>query len=191
MVARGALRVLLGHYLACDPRRVRFRKGAQGKPYLEEGSESRRISFNMSHSGKIALYALTPVREIGVDIELVRPHQPALELAERFFARGEVAALRVLPEREREGSFFACWTRKEAYLKATGMGLSTPLDRFEVSIDPDDTTVRLTIPSDPAEAARWSLHGLRLIGGYASALAVEDNEAFPWHLTCREFLHAD
>jgi 4'-phosphopantetheinyl transferase len=157
-VGRGLLRTILGRYLDRDPASIRFVVNAHGKPGLDPASGvDPTLRFNLAHSGSMVLYALTRGRDLGVDIEKVRPDFGGEALAGRFFAPGEVAALRALPESDRTLAFFHGWTRKEAYIKAKGKGLAIPLDEFEVSIGPACPARLLSTSPDPDEAARWSL----------------------------------
>jgi 4'-phosphopantetheinyl transferase len=131
------------------------------------------LRFNVSHSQGVALYALTRGREVGVDIEFVREDFARFDIAERFFSTREVSALRALPTEQHTAAFFDCWTRKEAYIKARGEGLSHPLHSFAVSLAPGETAALLWTDTDPQEAARWSLVGLFPGESYRAALAVE------------------
>jgi 4'-phosphopantetheinyl transferase len=162
--------VLLGRYLGRSPESLRFVVNAHGKPGLDLDIP---IRFNLTHSGPWALYAVTLGREIGVDIERIRPDFGGDAIAGRFFAPGEVAELQSLPDDSRPLAFFHGWTRKEAYIKAKGKGLALPLDQFEVAIAPGRPVALLATLPDPAEAARWSLVELPAEPGYVAALCVE------------------
>jgi 4'-phosphopantetheinyl transferase len=167
VVARGFLRVLLGRYLDSDPKQLKFTYGAYGKPALGEGL----LRFNMSHSHGLALYALTEGRDIGVDVEYMRADFTSDDIARRFFSPFEVETLCGLPAEERVASFFRCWTRKEAYIKATGRGLSQPLDGFDVTLGPGDSAALLR--TEDGSHKRWSMANVEVGPGYAGALAVE------------------
>lgn len=172
MAARAALRSVLGLYLEVDPSAVRLAGGPAGKPRLEDDPG---IEFNLSHSEDLAVVAVTRGRPVGVDVERMRRGIPYERLAERFFAPSEVTALRGLPPRVRSAGFFACWTRKEAWLKASGRlesGLPSALPRFAVSVEPHPATLAVTLEGDPDEGSRWSLVDLRVGPGYAGAVAV-------------------
>src|SRR5208282_2181592 len=119
------LRVLLGHYLGVAPGGIEFSYGPKGKPRLAAPVDVR---FNISHSGGLALFAFTLDCEIGVDVEHIRPLRDMQEIASRFFCAEEATELMSLPAHGREQAFYLCWTRKEAYLKAVGEGLSEPID---------------------------------------------------------------
>jgi 4'-phosphopantetheinyl transferase len=136
VVCRGLLRVLLGRYLSCHPGRLRFAYGAHGKPALAGGAAAGRLCFNVAHSEGLALIAVARGREVGVDLECLRPETATEQLATSCFSARELEALRALPQQVRTEAFFRCWTRKEAYLKATGTGLSLGLDRFDVTLRP-------------------------------------------------------
>jgi 4'-phosphopantetheinyl transferase len=176
-VSRALLRVLLGRYLDRDPSRLEFRPGPQGKPALAGAAP---LSFNVSHSFGVALIAVRASGEVGVDLEQVRPFENDLGLAGRFFCAAEAAALRALGDERRE-AFFHVWTRKEAYLKASGVGLSGGLERVEVSVPPDDPPRVLRIDGAAEAARRWSLRALAPLPGYVGALALE---AHDYRLRC-------
>lgn len=168
VVGRGVLRTLLGRYLNTRPGALRFTYNARGKPKLA-GAD---LQFNVTHSGGIALFAVTRAAPVGIDVERVRPNVTDDRIAERFFAPEEVDALRALDPSDRHEAFFRCWTRKEAFVKACGEGLSLALDRFVVSLSPDVAPALLETKDDPNEANEWSLHELRPGPGYIAALAV-------------------
>lgn len=171
-VARGALRIILSRYIDVPPERIRFSINRYGKPSVQSGLCDSVLRFNVAHSGAIALYALTTDREIGIDIEYVT-RGAGLELAESFFSPAEASMLhRVAPE-ARTVAFFDCWTRKEAYIKARGEGLSHPLRRFTVSLMPGQPASLLATNDDPQEASRWTLIELFPGREYRAALAVE------------------
>lgn len=178
---RGALRTILAGYLGRRPEEIRFTYTNYGKPLLTGANEALR--FNLSHSHGLALLAVTLGREIGVDIEFIRDNleRDGELLAERFFSPREVATLRSLPPEMRREAFFHCWTRKEAYIKAHGMGLSLPLDQFDMTLHPEEPAALLATRHDPAEARRWSMRSLLPAEGYVGALAVEGHS---WRLEC-------
>jgi 4'-phosphopantetheinyl transferase len=170
---RGLLRWLLGAYLAAPPESLAFSYSARGKPALQPAARQASIAFNLSHSDDLALFAFARAERLGVDVERIRPDIACTELAERYFSPSEAAALRRLSQEQQQAAFFETWTRKEAYIKATGEGLSTPLDQFDVSLGPQAAAVLISINGSRAEAARWSLHALQPAAGYAAALAIE------------------
>ncbi len=181
-LARGALRAILGGYLEVDPRSVVFNYGPQGKPRLAGGSSGLR--FNVAHSGELALIAVSRGRELGVDVEYMRSLTWAGEIAGRFFSPREAATFRSLPAHLAQAAFFACWTRKEAYIKARGGGLSIPLDGFEVSFGPGNPAVLLDVQGDPSEASRWGMAELQPAPGYAGALVAQGKD---WHVSLRDW----
>lgn len=184
--ARGAMRFLLAGYLACRPEEVRFTYSNYGKPRLMDADSSSDFRFNLTHSHGLALLAVTRGRDIGVDVERIREMERDGEaLAERFFSPREVAVLQSLLPQLRREAFFHCWTRKEAYIKAQGKGLSLPLDQFDVSLHPDEPAALLATQHDPPEVQRWSLQNLLPGEGYAGALAVEGHS---WRLWCGEWI---
>jgi 4'-phosphopantetheinyl transferase len=173
IVARGVLRFILSRYLDSTPELIRFSYNRYGKPALDTTAGDESLRFNVSHSGGLALYAVTRDHEIGLDIEAVRADFASLEIAERFFSASEVATLSALPAEQQTAAFFNCWTRKEAYIKALGEGLSHSLQSFAVSLIPGELAALLSSEEDPAEPARWSLVELHPGAGYAAALAFE------------------
>lgn len=173
IVARGLLRMILGRYLDREPSQLRFDYSPYGKPALASESGGETLRFNVSHSHGLALYAVTRGREIGIDVEYIRADVASEQIAERFFSSREVAVLRALPVEAQAEAFFNCWTRKEAYIKARGEGLSLPLDQFDVSLVPGEPAALLSTRPDPHEASRWSLQELTPGPGYVAALAVE------------------
>ncbi|HET9526644.1 MAG TPA: 4'-phosphopantetheinyl transferase superfamily protein [Pyrinomonadaceae bacterium] len=171
VVARGFLRVLLGRYLQIDPEHLQFSYGAWGKPALDGELRESQLRFNMSHSHGMALYAIAERREIGVDVEHVRADFASENVARRFFSPFEVGVLCELPAHDRVAGFFRCWTRKEAYIKATGRGMSQPLDGFDVTLGSEEAVALLR--NDDGSHERWKLVDIAVAPGYAGALAVE------------------
>ncbi len=191
VVARGALRFLLGTYLDTGPESITFAYMERGKPVLDERHRSHLV-FNVSHSQELALIAVSTGGDLGVDVEALRPMPDAADIAERFFSPVERAALRALPAASRDEAFFACWTRKEAYIKAIGDGLTCPLDTFDVSCAPDEPARLLAISHASAqETKHWSLIGFRPTDGYVGAVAVRQpvwsGEAMAPALTLHRF----
>ena len=174
-ITRGVLRRLAGHYLGRPPAELRFRAGAHGKPHLS-GTDAGSLTFNVSHSGTVVLIALAHRAKVGVDIEswASRIDGPGIDrIADSAFSAHERGALRALAPSERRAAFFAIWSRKEAYIKATGLGVSAGLRHFDVSHDPGDARLiadraRGTGPAD------WVLHDLAPASGYSAALATDD-----------------
>jgi 4'-phosphopantetheinyl transferase len=182
VASRGLLRVLLARYSGTRPDAQEIVADADGKPRLGGRCGQGRIRFNVSHSGDLWACAVALHREVGLDVEAMRPDRHADRIAERYFAPAEVAALRALPEPERAAAFHRCWTRKEAFLKAKGIAVTVPLDSFEVTLGPGEPARLLATRPDPAEATRWRLHDLDFGSGFAGALCVEGEarEVRPW-----------
>jgi 4'-phosphopantetheinyl transferase len=134
VVARGLLRELLGRYLHQAPAGLEFSYGRHGKPFLSGKDASSQLCFNLSHSSNLVVYAIARERNLGIDVEHMRPESAGEDIARRYFSAREVSDLQSLPPEARVEGFFQCWTRKEAYLKATGMGLQIALDSFAVSL---------------------------------------------------------
>jgi 4'-phosphopantetheinyl transferase len=181
IVARGVLRTLLGRYLDRAPESLSFSYTTNGKPALASEPGADPIRFNLSHSHGTALYAVTRGREVGVDLEFIRGDLEAEQIAERYFSHREIVTLRALPTSLQKYGFFLCWTRKEAYIKARGEGLSMPLDQFDVSLIPGEPAALLSTKPDSDEARRWSLQNLTPACGCAAALATEGRD---WTLSC-------
>jgi 4'-phosphopantetheinyl transferase len=186
IVGRGVLRSILGRYLDLEPRACIFSYGSKGKPSLAPElvkgvPQAVDLRFNLSHSGGLALFAFTYGRDLGVDIEQRRELEDAERIARRFFSRGEVQVFCALPMSLRMQGFFNCWTRKEAYIKATGDGLSMPLDCFEVSLLPGEPARFLRVQGEPAAALRWFLRELQPASDYVAAVCVEGQG---WTLQC-------
>lgn len=170
-VARGALRDILGRYLDVRPARIALTANPHGKPALA-APDCAWLHFNLAHSGDLALVALTRGRPLGIDVERVAPPDNLPRLVAQFFSPNENAAFRALPESKRVAAFFAGWTRKEAYIKALGVGGALPLDQFDVTLSPDEPARLLADRRHPANIARWSLRDLDPGPNYAAALAL-------------------
>lgn len=166
VVRRAVRRIILGAYLSLPPRALDFSLGDAGKPRLT--GHTNGLQFNASHSGNLALIAVTRATPIGVDIERVRP-TPADRIANRFFSPTERSTLMQVPRTQRLEAFFQYWTRKEAFLKATGDGLRRSLDSFDV-VGPADVPRLLRTRSQ--HGADWSSTTLRLAPGYVAALVL-------------------
>jgi medium-chain acyl-[acyl-carrier-protein] hydrolase len=177
VVGRGLLRTVLGRYLRQAPEALRFTYAAQGKPLLADSP----FQFNLAHSDNLALLAVAGRRAVGVDVERQRATMDILPIAERHFAPAELANLRVVLPNQRLAAFFTIWTRKEAYIKATGLGLQVALERFAILQTPGTHGLRLSLLDDPADAARWSLRDLAPGPEFVGALAVAGHG---WRLHC-------
>jgi 4'-phosphopantetheinyl transferase len=184
IVARGLLRAILGRYLAREPCTLQFCYNQYGKPTFVRESGSDALSFNMTHSHGMALYAITCSRIIGIDLEYISTDVSSEQIAERFFSAYEVRMLRAIPKQIQHEAFFCCWTRKEAYLKARGMGLSLDLNEFDVSVTPGAPAELLSTREENQDIARWSLYDLFPGPGYVAALAVEGH---PSHIKCLQW----
>lgn len=174
IIARGTLRSLAGRYTDRPPGALGFGYLDKGKPYLTEPA-GESLRFNVSHSGALALIAFSRGCEIGVDIEQRRPLDDLLALARISFSVREYAALCALPPDDHCAAFFACWSRKEAFIKATGEGVSQLAD-FDVSLRPDEPARLVRVEGEPWAGRPWSLQDLPVIAGYAAALVVDRHE---------------
>jgi 4'-phosphopantetheinyl transferase len=168
VAARGLLRELLGKYLHQAPAGLEFSYGEHGKPSLSGGDASSGLCFNLSHSAGLVVYAIAKERNLGIDVEHIRPESAGDDIAKRYFSAREVSDLQTLPPDAKVEGFFHCWTRKEAYLKATGMGLQIPLDSFAVSL----------FPEKPAQflggvEPRWHLAAHDPAEGYVAAVVYD------------------
>jgi 4'-phosphopantetheinyl transferase len=172
VAGRGRLRSILGRYLAAGPEQLEFQYGPRGKPALASPWDRSGIHFNMSHSQGLALVAVAGDRELGTDVEYVRPMRNLAHLVERYFSADENRQWRQLPPEEQLAGFFRAWTRKEAWLKAVGTGLAFPLEQVSVSLAADQAAGIDTIDGDPQEARQWSLDCSQPAAGYVAALAV-------------------
>jgi 4'-phosphopantetheinyl transferase len=181
-IGRGLLRTLLGRYLNLAPQDLRFEIGAAGKPHLAPGQG--QLQFNLSHSGEYVLIAIAHGRAVGIDVEEVHDDFDVEEVAGNFFSMNEQRDLETLTGRSKIEAFYNCWTRKEAYLKAQGAGLSLPLDQFDVSLRPGEPACLIATRPDPAEATRWQLSGLDVADGYKAALVVEGQGWTPRFWDC-------
>ncbi|HET8656000.1 MAG TPA: 4'-phosphopantetheinyl transferase superfamily protein [Longimicrobiaceae bacterium] len=167
VVARGVLRTLLGAYLRRDPREIALETGPYGKPYLARGAGDPEMRFNLSHAADLALFAFAPEREVGVDVERTGRAARAAEIAKRYFAPDEAAFLAALPPVARAASFVRLWACKEAYAKATGLGIAgCDLSSFHVVLDGAAGPAFQGLPG-------WTLHELPAGEAYVAALAVE------------------
>src|SRR5215470_19934473 len=170
IAGRGILRKIISAYLALSPAELQFTYNEYGKPAVSDDQNDRALNFNLSHSAELILYAFTRGRGVGIDIEYIREDFATLEIAEQFFSKDEVTALKSLPTDQRTMGFFNCWSRKEAFIKAKGMGVSYPLDRFTVSLAPGELPALLKVDDDMREAPRWKMYELKPGASYAAAL---------------------
>ena len=172
VIARGCLRQLLAAYLDLRPGDIAFRYQEAGKPELA-GHHPQSLSFNVSHSGDLAAFAFAKARKIGVDVEMIRHDVDVEDIPKRFFSPSEQQTLAALQGDAKYQGFFNCWTRKEAYVKAVGSGLSLPLRDFDVSLVPGDPARLLATRPDATAASRWTMASLDFGSSCAAAIAVE------------------
>jgi len=184
---RGVLREALGRLLQREPPALSFAYGEKGKPHLtsDTAPAAASLRFNLSHSQNAALLAVALDREIGVDVESLRPIDDAPMLVERFFAPRERRIFADLPEAQRLAGFYTAWTRKEAYVKARGDGLSLPTTAFEVELAPGSEARLVEFAQEPDEVDRWALAGLEPAPGFLGAVAVEGRRA---RTVCRRWI---
>lgn len=181
VVGRGILRQVLGQYLGIAPRVLLLQTGQHGKPALVPADGTASVRFNLSHVSAKLVIAIALDREVGVDLEKLRTDIDHERLVSCYFSPAERAEYASLPSDQRPAAFWRGWVRKEAYLKARGLGLTLPLDRFDVSLSPDAPV--LLGGGEAVEASRWYLRDLDLEPGYVGALAFETQEppALRWH----------
>lgn len=169
-VSHIALRDILSRYLNCEPKQVQYTVGDYGKPAV---ISKLKLDFNLSHSRDYALIAVTRGRKVGIDVEHFRDELEIEKIARRFFSEKENAELMSLPSGQQRTGFFNCWTRKEAYIKAHGLGLSLSLDSFDVSLSPNEPAILRATRPDAEEASHWTLLSLDIDSQHAGAAAVE------------------
>lgn len=169
IVARFALRGLLARYLGQPASEINFTYSAYGKPRLADGPD---LQFNLSHAGGYALYGFTANPTIGVDLEVIDPTIEVATLAARFFSPAEATSVLSLPADDQPAAFFRTWTRKEAFIKAHGAGLSLPLDQFGVTVDLDAPVRMQRIDWAPEEVGEWSLASFMVTNDLPGAVVV-------------------
>jgi|SRR5262245_51145309 len=184
VVGRGVLRAILAQCMKTKADRLCFEYGAFGKPRLATGSTEIPLQFNVSHSGELILVALAMGRAVGTDVERVRSDIEVDRIAASFFSTHERLALQAIPAHLRVQAFFDCWTRKEAFIKAVGNGLSLPLNQFDVCLMPGQEPRLLATRPDPAEAGRWMIQAVDVGPDYRAALVVEGTG---WQLKIRDW----
>lgn len=168
IVGRGRLRAILGAYLGVAARRIGFGYNAFGKPRLA-GAGEPCLHFNLSHSGGVAVLAVSDHYQLGIDIEQIKPLRE--DIAGHFFSSAECAALGEYRGAAYLPAFYRCWTRKEAFVKAHGAGLSLPLDSFDVTISAGGEPRLLRLDGDGAAPSQWRLRNLLLGEGLVGAVA--------------------
>ena len=181
---RGLLRALLGRYLRADPAQIEFCYEARGKPSPVGNVAGEVIHFNLSHSDGLALFAFTRTHALGVDVERVRPIPEMDQVTARFFSERENVMLNALTAEQRIEAFFNCWTRKEAYLKATGEGIADALPQIEVTLAPGKPAQLLNVSGDLQAGSHWSLLPLSPAAGFVAAIAARTRGLNPvcWRL---------
>jgi 4'-phosphopantetheinyl transferase len=175
IVARGILRKILGRYLEKDPHELRFEYTTHGKPVLAKNTGYDTLRFNLSHSGEFALYAITRGRNIGIDIERVRYDLDVMQIAKSYFSQGEFSSLGTVHKNKRPEAFFQYWTRKEAFVKGMGEGISFPMEQCDVSLLSGRSLSPIRLPRDYRESDCWYGQDLFPSRGYAAAIAVEED----------------
>jgi 4'-phosphopantetheinyl transferase len=173
VVGRGVLRTILSRCMKREAKQLCFGCSTFGKPYLAAGSNDIPVQFNISHSGEVVLIAFTVGRAVGIDVERMRTDLEVDRIATSVFSPYERLALQSFPAHLRFHAFFDCWTRKEAYVKAIGNGLSLPLAQFDVCFLPGHDPALLATRPDTAEARRWQIKAVDVGPDYRAAVAVE------------------
>ncbi|MBD2438546.1 4'-phosphopantetheinyl transferase HetI [Nostoc sp. FACHB-110] len=176
IAGRGSLRSILGWYLGIAPQQVRFEYESRGKPLLADSLAESGLLFNLSHSQSLALCAVNYGRKIGIDLEYVRSVSDLEALAQRFFLPREYDVVRSLSSHQQQEVFFRYWTCKEAYLKATGDGISQ-LEQAEIALTLTQSAKLLT-------SEDWSLVEFTPAENYRAAVAVAGSG---WNLKCWQF----
>lgn len=175
VAGRGILRDILAAYLGLEPEAVAFDYNKHGKPSLVFGN----LNFNLSHSGQLALYAISAERNVGVDVEVIRSLDDLVGVSTGNFSAFENRVLQSLPQAERLQGFFNCWTRKEAFIKAVGEGLAYPLDQFDVTLRPGERVEILRIGEDTQPD--WLVYDVTPMKGYVSSVAAPGKR---WQPVC-------
>jgi 4'-phosphopantetheinyl transferase len=183
IVSRGLLRTIIGLYLSADPKHILFSYNPHGKPFIEQDQSKTNFKFNLSHSGGLCLFAFTSGREIGIDLERIRPIKDAVRIAKRFFTEKEFDCINGLPTGLQEEIFFKFWTHKEAYLKAVGEGLSLPLNLVEFTLSSGKSGMVLKNISLEG-SHEWAIKEINPARGYVAAIAYKGPEVnlkfFKW-----------
>jgi 4'-phosphopantetheinyl transferase len=174
LVTRALVRTVLSRYAAVAPKDWIFSANAQGRPEIvnREGRD-QSLSFNLSHTHSLIVLAVSKRRALGVDVENVRAPRASIDVADRYFAPQEVAALRAVPPDQQQDRFFEYWTFKESYIKARGIGLSLPLRKFSFHYLGDHAIEMVIDPDLADDAARWQFWQFRPTADYLVAICAE------------------
>lgn len=172
VITRGRLRQIIAGLLDLDPRDFKFEYTSHGKPFLARDWQGHELVFNVSHSYKMAIIGVTLDRQLGVDIEKIQEGKDHMSLANRFFSKREQAELSATPDENRTRAFYSCWTRKEAFVKAVGDGITYGLDSFDVSVHPDEIQASLNIHHNSGRNTAWSVFNIQMDDNYMASLAV-------------------
>jgi 4'-phosphopantetheinyl transferase len=185
IIGRGSLRAILGRYLNREPGQLQFDYNARGKPALAGSAGEGPLHFNLAHSNDLMLLAVTRVSAIGVDVERLRPLDDAEDMAEKFFSACESSKLKELPNAKKSAAFFNLWTRKEAWLKATGEGIAESLNQVQVSFLADEPARLISLFGDTQAGRNWHLCELNPAAGFVAAVAVAGGRTRLecWHWT--------
>ena len=188
VTGRGMLRVILNSYLGVPAGEILFSYGRRGKPALQPQVGGQAIEFNLAHSDGTAIYAITLNRPVGVDIESIKCEFPVDTVAEHCFSTAELSAFRGLPLQMQRIAFFKCWTRKEAFIKALGDGLSCPLADLDVSVMPGESARLMRVGWAPEEASRWYMEDICGLPGFSAAIVRSGSQCqmhvSQWALNC-------
>ena len=176
VISRGILRNLLSRYTNIQPKQIQLKYTLTGKPFLANWGETKDIFFNLSHTGLLVLYAISWGRQVGIDVECIRPMEKMDRLAGRIFSPKEYSRFQRVNKEARLIAFYNCLTRKEAFLKARGDGIYFPPQSVEVSFEPGYSARILRLAGSEEEAKQWSMHDIKTWDGYAAALVVEGND---------------
>jgi 4'-phosphopantetheinyl transferase len=169
VLGRSILRILAGHYLSEDPKKVKFKYNKYGKPQL---ADSNILRFNIAHSEDSIVLGFSENMAIGIDVEKIKTDFDIMEIARNYFSEREIEALGNFPPSQRARAFYRCWTRKESFIKAKGTGLSFPLNAFTVSLNRDDSAKLLETQWQASERSEWNLYSFTPSEGYLAALTV-------------------
>ena len=174
LVTRALVRTVLSRYVALDPKEWIFSANAHGRPEIvNREARDQSLSFNLSHTHSLIVLAVSKRRALGVDVENVHARRASIDVADRYFARQEVAALRAVPPDQQQVRFFEYWTFKESYIKARGMGLSLPLRKFSFHYSGDHAVEIAIDPELADDAARWQFWQFRPASDYVVAICAE------------------